>query len=218
MIFFSRDLGVDLGTSNVLIYQEGKGIVLREPSVVAVDRDTNRVLAIGEEARRMIGRTPGNIVAIRPLREGVIADYDITESMLRHFIEQVIDSREVCHEPRLLGVVDRHAECLRESVEHISFMRSLGNRRIAENAFVRRCEGTAPYGNTALHGRNCKWSDSSALIDLTRCLFAFFVGTFFVTRRLERHMLDESRRRASELEMRHTRLEALVSSRKRWHE
>ena len=74
------DIGIDLGTANVLIYVKNKGIVLREPSVVAVDKDTNRVRAIGEEARRMIGRTPGNIVAIRPLREGVIADYDITES------------------------------------------------------------------------------------------------------------------------------------------
>ena len=84
------DIGIDLGTANVLVYVKGKGIVLREPSVVAVDRDTNRVLAIGEEARQMIGRTPGNIVAIRPLREGVIADYDITESMLCHFIEKVV--------------------------------------------------------------------------------------------------------------------------------
>ena len=78
MFGMSMDIGIDLGTANVLVYVKGKGIVLREPSVVAVDKDTNRVLAIGEEARRMIGRTPGNIVAIRPLREGVIADYDIT--------------------------------------------------------------------------------------------------------------------------------------------
>ena len=84
------DIGIDLGTANVLVYIKGKGIVLREPSVVAVDKDTNQVLAVGEEARQMIGRTPGNIVAIRPLREGVIADYDITESMLRHFIEKVV--------------------------------------------------------------------------------------------------------------------------------
>ena len=84
------DIGIDLGTANVLVYIKGKGIVLREPSVVAVDRDSNQVLAVGEEARQMIGRTPGNIVAIRPLREGVIADYDITESMLRHFIEKVV--------------------------------------------------------------------------------------------------------------------------------
>lgn len=89
MLGMAMDIGVDLGTANVLVYIKGKGIVLREPSVVAIDRDTNKVLAIGEEARRMLGRTPGNIIAIRPLREGVIADYDTTESMLRHFIQKV---------------------------------------------------------------------------------------------------------------------------------
>ena len=89
MFGMSMDIGVDLGTANVLIYIKGKGIVLKEPSVVAIDRDTNNILAVGEEARQMIGRTPGNIVAIRPMRDGVIADFDITETMLRHFIEQV---------------------------------------------------------------------------------------------------------------------------------
>ena len=95
------DIGVDLGTANVLVYIKGKGIVLREPSVVAIDRDSNRVLEIGEAARRMLGRTPGNIVAIRPLREGVIADYDMTESMLRHFIERVI-GRSFMFKPRIM--------------------------------------------------------------------------------------------------------------------
>lgn len=79
MFGMSMDIGIDLGTANVLIYIKGKGIVMREPSVVAIDNDTNRILAIGEDARRMIGRTPGNIVAIRPLRDGVIANYEITE-------------------------------------------------------------------------------------------------------------------------------------------
>lgn len=83
------DIGIDLGTATVLIYVKGKGIVLREPSVVAMERDTKKVLAIGTEARRMLGRTPGNIVATRPLREGVIADYDVTESMLKHFLRRV---------------------------------------------------------------------------------------------------------------------------------
>ena len=97
----SKDIGVDLGTANVLVYIKGKGVVLREPSVVAIDRDTNKVLAIGEEARKMLGRTPGNIVAIRPLREGVIADYDTTESMLRHFIEKVA-GRSFIFKPRIM--------------------------------------------------------------------------------------------------------------------
>lgn len=83
------DIGIDLGTASVLVYIKGKGIVLREPSVVAIDKNSNRLLEVGEEARRMLGRTPGNIVAIRPLREGVISDYDITEKMLKYFINKV---------------------------------------------------------------------------------------------------------------------------------
>ena len=101
MFGMSMDIGVDLGTANVLVYIKGKGVVLREPSVVAIDRDSNKVLAIGEEARKMLGRTPGNIVAIRPLREGVIADYDTTESMLRHFIEKVA-GRSFIFKPRIM--------------------------------------------------------------------------------------------------------------------
>jgi rod shape-determining protein MreB len=83
------DIGMDLGTATVLVYIKGKGIVLREPSVVAIDKNTNKLLAVGEEARRMLGRTPGNIVAIKPLKEGVISDYDITERMLKYFINKV---------------------------------------------------------------------------------------------------------------------------------
>ena len=87
------DIGIDLGTSNVLVYMKGKGIVLREPAVVAVDRDNRQILAIGEEARRMLGRTPNTILAIRPLREGVIADFELTSEMLRHFVFKVIGKR-----------------------------------------------------------------------------------------------------------------------------
>lgn len=88
MFGLAPDIGIDLGTATVLVYVKGKGIVLKEPSVVAVNRDDNKVIAVGEEARRMLGRTPGNIVAVRPLREGVIADYDITERMLRYFLDK----------------------------------------------------------------------------------------------------------------------------------
>ena len=90
MLGMSTSVGIDLGTANSLVYVKGKGIVLREPSVVAIDRDTEDVLAIGEEAQRMIGRTPGNIVAIRPLRDGVISNFDMTEAMIRHFLNKVI--------------------------------------------------------------------------------------------------------------------------------
>lgn len=85
----TRDIGIDLGTANVLIHVKGKGIVLDEPSVVAIDSQTRKVLTVGEEARRMVGRTPGNIVAIRPLEDGVIADFEITEAMLKHFIQKI---------------------------------------------------------------------------------------------------------------------------------
>lgn len=86
----SSDIGIDLGTASVLVYIRGKGVVLKEPSVVAFDRDTNKIKAIGEEARLMLGRTPGNIVAVRPLRQGVISDYNVTEKMLRYFIQKAV--------------------------------------------------------------------------------------------------------------------------------
>ena len=79
----SVDIGIDLGTASVLVYIRGKGVVLKEPSVVAFDRDTNKIMAIGEEARLMLGRTPGNVVAIRPMRQGVISNYTVTEKMLK---------------------------------------------------------------------------------------------------------------------------------------
>lgn len=97
----SKDIGIDLGTANVLIHVKGKGIVLNEPSVVALDRNTGRVLAVGEEARRMVGRTPGNIVAIRPLKDGVIADFDVTESMLKYFINK-LNVKGFLSKPRIL--------------------------------------------------------------------------------------------------------------------
>nr|MBP8742874.1 rod shape-determining protein [Acidaminococcaceae bacterium] len=100
-LFKSVDIGVDLGTANILVYLKGSGIVLREPSVVAIDRNTNKILAIGEEAKTMLGRTPGNIVAIRPLREGVIADYDITQSMLENVIQRVA-GKSLFFKPRVV--------------------------------------------------------------------------------------------------------------------
>ncbi|MDE5830296.1 MAG: rod shape-determining protein [Clostridia bacterium] len=89
MFAFGHDIGIDLGTATVLAYVKGKGIILREPSVVAVDKLTNEVLAVGQEARRMLGRTPGNIVATRPLKDGVISDYTVTEKMLKYFINKI---------------------------------------------------------------------------------------------------------------------------------
>lgn len=87
-MFFRSDIGIDLGTASVLVYIKGQGVVLQEPSVVAIDKNTNKLLAVGEEARRMLGRTPGNIVAIRPLKDGVISDYEVTQRMLKYFIDK----------------------------------------------------------------------------------------------------------------------------------
>lgn len=87
---FSRDIGIDLGTANTLVYMKGKGIVMREPSVVAMDVKENMVMAVGSEAKEMIGRTPGSISAVRPLKDGVIADFDVTSEMLKYFIRTAV--------------------------------------------------------------------------------------------------------------------------------
>ncbi len=104
MEFFSNDMGIDLGTATTLVYVKGEGIVLCEPSVVAIEKGTSNVLAVGEEAKRMLGRTPGNIVAIRPMKDGVIADFEVTEAMLRYFIKKVrsLHKRKVLVPPRLV--------------------------------------------------------------------------------------------------------------------
>ena len=103
-MFEFNDVGIDLGTSSVLVYVKNKGIVLREPSVVAVEKITGKIYAVGEEARRMLGRTPGNIVAIRPLRDGVISNFDITERLLRHFLNKVVGTR-IFFKPRVVVCV-----------------------------------------------------------------------------------------------------------------
>lgn len=99
-----NDVGIDLGTSSVLVYVSNKGIVLREPSVVAVEKITGRIMAIGEEARRMLGRTPGNIIAIRPLRDGVISNFDITQRLLQHFLKKVVGTR-ILFKPKVVVCV-----------------------------------------------------------------------------------------------------------------
>ncbi|MBA5849930.1 rod shape-determining protein [Clostridium sp. cel8] len=118
----SRDMGIDLGTANTLIYVKGKGIVLREPSVVAINSDVKKVMAVGNEAKDMIGRTPGNIVAIRPLKDGVIADFDVTHTMLRKFIEKV-SPKSAFTSPRIFvcfpsGVTEVEKRAIEEATKH----------------------------------------------------------------------------------------------------
>src|SRR5437588_231307 len=120
--WLSSDIGIDLGTANTLVYVKDQGIVLREPSVVAVQAGTNRVLAVGDEAKRMLGRTPANIVAVRPLKDGVIADFEVTEAMLRHFISKV-HNRRVRVRPRVViavpsGITEVEKRAVRESATH----------------------------------------------------------------------------------------------------
>jgi len=120
--YFSNDIGIDLGTANTLVYVKDKGIVLREPSVVAISTSTRKVLAVGEEAKRMLGRTPGNILAIRPMKDGVIADFDITEAMLRYFIRKV-HSNAFRVAPRVIiaipsGITEVEKRAVKESATH----------------------------------------------------------------------------------------------------
>ena len=116
---FTEDVGIDLGTANVLVYMKGQGIVLNEPSVVAVDKNTGEILAVGEDAREMLGRTPASIVAVRPLREGVISDYDMTERMLKYFIRKACGSSRFFR-PKLMvcvpsGVTEVEKRAVREA-------------------------------------------------------------------------------------------------------
>jgi rod shape-determining protein MreB and related proteins len=118
---FSKDIGIDLGTANVLIHVKGRGVVLDEPSVVAIESDTKHVLAVGEDARKMVGRTPGNIVAIRPLKDGVIADFEVTEKMLKYFIAKIGGKRWYSH-PRILicaptNITSVEQKAIREAAE-----------------------------------------------------------------------------------------------------
>ncbi|MBI5190578.1 MAG: rod shape-determining protein [Nitrospirae bacterium] len=118
---FSNDLGIDLGTASTLVYAKGRGIVCNEPSVVAIDKATRKVLAVGAEAKRMLGRTPGDIVAIRPMKDGVIADFDATEQMLRYFIEKV-HNRKTFLRPRIIigvpsGITQVEQRAVRDSAD-----------------------------------------------------------------------------------------------------
>ncbi|TCK93366.1 rod shape-determining protein MreB [Natranaerovirga hydrolytica] len=125
---FGTDIGIDLGTASVLVYIKGKGVVLKEPSVVAIDRDTDKILAVGSEARSMLGRTPGNIVAIRPLKEGVISDYTVTEKMLKYFINKAV-GRRLLRKPRIsVCVPSGVTEVEKRAVEDATYQ--AGARRV----------------------------------------------------------------------------------------
>ena len=126
------DIGIELGTASILVYVKGKGVVLKEPSVVAFDRDTNRIKAIGEEARLMLGRTPGNIVAVRPLRQGVISDYTVTEKMLKYFIQKAVGKQRFRKPLISICVPSQVTEVERKAVEDAAFQAGARDVKIIE--------------------------------------------------------------------------------------
>ena len=130
------DIGIDLGTASILVYVKGKGVVLKEPSVVAFDRDTNRIKAIGEEARLMLGRTPGNIVAVRPLRQGVISDYTVTEKMLKYFIQKAVGKQRFRKPLISICVPSQVTEVERKAVEDAAFQAGARDVKIIEEPIV----------------------------------------------------------------------------------
>lgn len=128
----SVDIGIDLGTASVLVYIKGKGVILKEPSVVAFDRDTNTVKAIGEEARLMLGRTPGNVVAIRPLRKGVISDYTVTEQMIKYFVRKALGRRALKKPNISICVPSGVTEVEKKAVEEAAFAAGARDVRLIE--------------------------------------------------------------------------------------
>ena len=148
------DIGIDLGTASILVYINGKGVVLKEPSVVAFDRDTNKIRAIGEEARLMLGRTPGNIIAVRPLRQGVISDYTVTEKMLRYFIQKAT-GKKTFRKPRIAvcvpsGVTEVEKRSVIEATDEAGARKTYLIEEPIAAAIGAGIDIGAPYGSMVL--------------------------------------------------------------------
>jgi rod shape-determining protein MreB len=148
---FSSDIGIDLGTCNTLVYIRGKGIVASEPSVVAVERGTKKVVAVGEEARRMLWKTPGDIIAIRPLRDGVIADLETTEKMIRYFISKVLQRRWLVKPRMVIGVPSMITEVERRAVEECAFKAGAREVKVIEESLAAAIGANIPIFEPAGH-------------------------------------------------------------------
>ena len=148
---FSNDIGVDLGTCNTLIYIKGRGIVINEPSVVAVERGTKKVVAVGEEARRMLWKTPGDIIAIRPLRDGVIADLETTEKMIRYFISKVLKRRWFVKPRMVIGVPSCITEVERRAVEESAYKAGAREVKVIEESLAAAIGANIPIFEPAGH-------------------------------------------------------------------
>ena len=150
LVSLRADIGIDLGTSSILVYVKGRGVVLKEPSVVAIDQYTNKFLAVGEEARQMLGRTPGNLVAIRPLKDGVISDYEITERMLRYFIKKSV--KKLIFKPRIIvcvpsGITDVERRAVVEACQHAGAIKTYIIEEPIAAAIGAGIDITEPDGN-----------------------------------------------------------------------
>ncbi|NLY45285.1 MAG: rod shape-determining protein MreB [Tissierella sp.] len=153
LVALRSDVGIDLGTASILVYVKGKGVVLKEPSVVAIDQYTNKFLAVGEEARQMLGRTPGNIVAIRPLKNGVISDYEITERMLRYFIRKSMN--KTIFKPRIIvcvpsGITDVERRAVVEACQHAGAIKTYIIEEPIAAAIGAGIDITEPDGNMVI--------------------------------------------------------------------
>ena len=150
---FSKDIGIDLGTANTLVFMRGKGIVMREPSVVAVDVRTDEVLAVGKQAKEMLGRTPGSIVAVRPLKDGVIADFDVTAAMLKYFIKKALKSNTL-NRPRIVVCIPSGVtEVERRAVEDAARQAGSNNVDLIEEPMAAAIGAGLPVGGAhRLHG------------------------------------------------------------------
>jgi rod shape-determining protein MreB len=146
-IMFSKDIGIDLGTANTLVFMKGKGIVMREPSVVAVDVRTDTVLAVGTQAKEMIGRTPGSIVAVRPLKDGVIADFDITATMLKHFIRKAVKSNSFSKPHIIVCIPSGVTEVERRAVEDAARQAGANNVELIEEPMAAAIGAGLPVGD-----------------------------------------------------------------------
>ena len=133
---FSSDLAIDLGTANTLVFAAGKGIVVNEPSIVAINKNTGEVEAVGKEAKEMLGRTPGNIVAIKPMKDGVIADFKITEKMLNYFIQKAHNRKMLVHPRIVIGVPSEITQVEKRAVEDSAYRAKASEVFLVEQAMV----------------------------------------------------------------------------------
>jgi rod shape-determining protein MreB len=166
---FSSDLAIDLGTANTLVFAAGKGIVVNEPSIVAINKNTGEVEAVGKDAKEMLGRTPGNIVAIKPMKDGVIADFKVTEKMLNYFIQKAHNRKMLVHPRIVIGVPSEITQVEKRAVEDSAYRAKASEVYLVEQAMVAAIgAGLADYRTERQHGGGYRWRD-----DGYRCDFPF---------------------------------------------